>query len=226
MSCADLSIKIHQLGTPPKHDKPAGFNCPTSDRSIELLQATSDSNRVMSDQARKLLDGEIASIVPDASDRQDLYLAMALKMADQGTSPNTEYVGTIELKALKSCVQAQDLAEFIKKFTTLRAFARFYAKVVYNTMRSLNRPPANWIGKGYPPTLRFAAFDFFDGVSDPEAMVPLGGFKFVPSDAEMKINNANKAIMLIRRNQGLTSTLPEVTGGRVPRPTLAIAPAP
>lgn len=174
-----------------------------------------NDNRIMTDQNRADIDTAIKTIIADETHRQKAYLALALALADDGSSPNVELKGTFDING-KDVIDMHYLLSVIKQHVTPRQFARFYAKVIYQYMRANNRPPANWIGKGYPYEARFAAFDFFDAVSSPEAMEPEGGLQMLPTVAEMRIYNTNKIVSIRRR--GLTpiaSSLPEVTRGQV-----------
>lgn len=223
-SCDPIQIQLHtDANTRTIHNTPAGFNAPNQDAIIDIMDANLNSNRVMSDSQRIQIDSELEKFLPNAQDRSQLYLAFALALADSGTSPYVTLNSKVTISG--QCIDLDDMVRIVKNYTTLRQFGRFYAKVVYQSMKQRNRPPDNWLGKGYPFECRFAAFDFFDGVSSPEAMEPLHGFNCLPTTQEIRIHNANKIISLRRRNNlAIASTLPEVTGGRSCALPLTIAP--
>lgn len=201
------------FGTNAVHNTPAGFNAPSDEDCQFITTSNIDSNRVMNDEMRKAIDSDLAEVIKDSMQRAKLYMTFALALVDSGSSPSTVFDTRVVING--TCVELDDLAKLIQKHTTLRQFGRFYAKMVYQYMRKTNRPPENWLGKGYPYECRFAAFDFFDGVSSNESLEPRHGFRCLPSTEEIRINNTNKNVQIRRRNNlALASTLMEVTGGK------------
>lgn len=198
--------------TKSQHNNPAAFNMPT-DQVIENVFGNSmDNIRVMDDAHRQDIDDELKKIVPKDTDRQKIYLALALALADIGSSPQAQVTGQVSVT--DGLFNLSDALSIVKQHCTARQFARFYAKIVYQNMKQMNRPPDNWAGKGYPYEARFAAFDFFDAVTSPEAMEPPGGLKFMPTVPELRISNTNKQIVLRRREREMiASTFYEVTRG-------------
>lgn len=207
-------LLCNKSSTPAKHDSPASFNSPSITDIRKLIDNNYNDNRVVTDAERSRIDDDLKKLIPTDADRQKAYLATALSLADEGASPFVTLKGA--LKVGDGAIDLDTILNIIKQHTTPRQFARFYAKIIYQTLRDSNRPPANWIGKGYPYEARFAAFDFFDAISSPEAMEPPGGMKYIPTVAEMRINNANKIISVRRRMVGtVASSLPEISRGQV-----------
>lgn len=117
-------------------------------------------------------------------------LAFVLACADQGASANTALVGT------NQDVRFTVLATRIKETCTLRQFCMYYSKLAWNTMLQSNRPPANWAARGYVWATRFAAFDFFTGVSEAGSLTPAGGLAREPTLEEKLAHNANREIAI------------------------------
>lgn len=195
-----------------KHDNPKGFNLPDKTSINKIFRENCDVVRTMSDRERRAIDAELANHVKDEKDRQAIYLGLALALADIGSSPQAVVIDFVQVGT--EAIPLDQVLNIVRAHSTARRFARFYAKVVYQFMKDNNRPPDNWIGKGYPYEARFAAFDFFDAVSSGEAVEPEGGLKYVPTVAELRINNANKQVAIRRRdNIGTASTHVELTRG-------------
>lgn len=206
--------------TSDKHNAPEGMSMPRWKAAKTITGRNIDVSRVMTDNERKHIDKELEKQIPNADHRKEIYLALAMSMADIGTSPEAQYPGKIEIGG--KCYSLDDIASIVQKHTTKRRFARFYAKVVYELMRSTNRPPDNWVGKGYPPEAKFAAFDFFDAISSNESMEPPGGIRYRPTPAELRINMANKQLRIRYRQAqvAIASTFGEISGGKVCMPAL------
>lgn len=68
---------------------------------------------------------------------------------------------------------------------------------------------------GYTEETKYAAFDFFDGVTNSAALEPPTGLARMPSDKELSANQTNKYVSLVRaRQSGFVSTAAEITHGR------------
>lgn len=103
----------------------------------------------------------------------------------------------------------------IKEVTTLRAFCRAFAPVIWNEMLITKRPPAGWHAKGYTASTKYAAFDTFDYVLNPACVQPLEGIIRVPTEEETIAHMTNKRIAIDRNrsNSRFSSTNSLVTGG-------------
>nr|ASL72080.1 coat protein [Asian prunus virus 2] len=143
--------------------------------------------------------------------------------ADAGSSASTEFIGTSSYSGL---VTRMEIASVIKKHTTLRRYCGFYAKIVWNIMLSTNIPPSGWVKKGYKKNTRFAAFDFFEQVSNNAALEPENGLVREPNHEELVASQVNKGVSLHRTEAAQdknVSTAHEVTGGRAgPRSRLLL----
>jgi hypothetical protein len=111
-------------------------------------------------------------------------LQLALACSDSHASSLTALHGPV---AAHAALALKDLASALKAHCTLRQFCRFYAKFVWNYRIKNDAPPGAWAAMGFTHDTRFAAFDFFDGVTNPAALhwylerdevrlLPSGGF--------------------------------------------------
>lgn len=215
------TIVCPTASTRAKHDNPVGFNQPSEADAKKIFLHNLDCGRVMPDEVRHAIDSDFTKAVKKPEDRQIAYLKLALALADAGSSPEVNIVATVNIG--NETLNLSDLVNIIKMHCTLRQFARFYAKIVYNHMRVHNRPPDNWLGKGYTEPTKYAAYDFFDATSSPEAMEPITGMRFRPTYEEIVAHNTNKAIQLNRRaREEAVSTLVEITRGQTNRNVPAI----
>nr|QYF50165.1 MAG: putative coat protein [Xinjiang sediment alphaflexi-like virus 1] len=145
----------------------------------------------------------------DAAARNVALLQFAILCGDLGSSSKTVYPGSTA-DGLPFSV----LASIVKQKCTVRQFCMLYSKLVYAWYKS-HRPPANWARKGYTVDTQYAAFDFFDGLTHPDAFLPPGG-DASPSQEEIIANQANRRVVIYRAAQsgGTHSTLVEITGAR------------
>ncbi|QYF50235.1 MAG: putative coat protein [Hainan sediment alphaflexivirus 1] len=130
---------------------------------------------------------------------------------------NCTAVPTVPLKAA---------AGLVKSVTTLRQFCRYYAKFVWNWRIEHKMPPANWAACGYTEETKYAAFDFFDGVTSTAALDPPTGLVRAPTEKELSASQTVKFVALTKASaSGFVSNLAEVTKGRAQaNPLPAIAP--
>ncbi|ACN58198.1 coat protein [Potexvirus ecsallii] len=98
-----------------------------------------------------------------------------------GSSPNTEITGD---SATPKVTLAQ-LAGVVMQHTTLRKFCRFFAPLVWNWALDHKIPPASWQANNFPPDEKYAAFDFFDGVTNGGSMLPADGLRRQPTPKEL-----------------------------------------
>nr|AAX19351.1 coat protein [Mint virus X] len=148
-------------------------------------------------------------------------LQLALACSDSHASSLTVLVG--ECAAAPS-VGLRDLAASVKTICQLRHFCRFYAKFVWNCRVTHDLPPASWAAQGFPFEARFAAFDFFDGVTNSAALEPAQGLIRPPTEIELKAAHTGKFVALATSGtSSLTlSNHAAVTHGRAEtaRPTI------
>ncbi|AHB87037.1 putative coat protein [Potexvirus nesignambrosiae] len=140
---------------------------------------------------------------------------LARHCADVGSSDAARMV---DYSPAGQNITRQTLAGLVKTVCTLRQFCMFYAKVVWNMMLKTEKPPASWQKWEYRYTERYAAFDFFQGVSNEAALNPTDGLFRQPTDAEMAASHTNRYVHVHRAGQGSSDYLTlatEVHKGRL-----------
>nr|AHI46547.1 coat protein [Garlic common latent virus] len=142
-----------------------------------------------------------------------LCWSVARYCADTSSSYVADPKGTFEYPG--GAITGDAVYAVIKEVTTLRAFCRAFAPVVWNEMLITKRPPAGWQTKGYTASTKYAAFDTFDYVLNSACVQPLEGIIRVPTDEETIAHMTNKRIVIDRhrRNGRLWCTNSLVTGG-------------
>nr|WMX21795.1 coat protein [Adenium obesum virus X] len=151
--------------------------------------------------------------------------SLAIYCADNGSSDQTEFEGSIS----DLSVSYDTLARITKKHTTLRKFCSYYAKIVWNLLIERQSPPAGWAKWNYRKSEAFAAFDFFDAVTNPAALEPKEGLVRQPTQNELLAKGTNKMASLheaAKQTLHTVSNYAGVTQGRLPRPTLPAIEAP
>lgn len=133
----------------------------------------------------------------------DFAFALAMACREQGSSRFGELAGSADA----SEYTFDAAARAVKTVCTLRQFAMAYAPAVWNFSIQKDSPPANWLRAGYTFDTRFAAFDFFNGVTHPAAITPPDGLIREPRVDEIRANKLNgaSAIMAHRRDDQLTT---------------------
>lgn len=193
--------------------EPRSILDPPSLEHLNQLEFVPVSNSVANpDQLNAIAAAWVALGVPDAQVPKFAW-DLARHCADIGSSPSVLPVGT----APGSTVSRASLAGAVRSICTLRQFCMFFAKVVWNLLISSNTPPANWHRFEVTEPQRFAAFDFFDGVTSPAALNPVGGLIRPPSHLELAASSTAKFIGIARASRGQSNLLtnaPEVTHGR------------
>nr|AXB54717.1 CP [Pepino mosaic virus] len=109
-------------------------------------------------------------------------------------------------------------AQFDRINITPRQFCMYFAKVVWNILLDSNIPPANWAKLGYQEDTKFAAFDFFDGVTNPASLQPADGLIRQPNEKELAAHSVAKYGALARQKistGNYITTLGEVTRGHM-----------
>uniref|UniRef100_A0SZ79 Capsid protein n=2 Tax=Potato virus X TaxID=12183 RepID=A0SZ79_PVX len=143
--------------------------------------------------------------------------------ADVGSSAQTEMIDT---GPYSNGISRARLAAAIKEVCTLRQFCMKYAPVVWNWMLTNNSPPANWQAQGFKPEHKFAAFDFFNGVTNPAAIMPKEGLIRPPSEAEMNAAQTAAFVKITKaraQSNDFASLDAAVTRGRITGTTTAEA---
>nr|BEV25235.1 coat protein [Nerine latent virus] len=137
----------------------------------------------------------------------------AMYCASAGSSDKMDPQGTVEFPG--GAITRDSVVATIKEYTTLRAFCRAYAPIVWNYMIGTNQPPANWQAKGFSEQTKFAAFDTFDYIRNPAAIKPLEGLIRSPTNEEMIANATHRQLAIDRnsRNDRFSNNSLEVTGG-------------
>nr|AHI46544.1 coat protein [Garlic common latent virus] len=142
-----------------------------------------------------------------------LCWSIARYCADTSSSYVADPKGTFESPG--GAITRVAVYAVIKEVTTLRAFCRAFAPVVWNEILTTKRPPAGWHPKGYTASTKYAACDTFDYVLNSACVQPLEGIIRVPIDEETIAHMTNKRISIDRnrRNGRFSSTNSLVTGG-------------
>lgn len=173
-----------------------------------------ESNSVAStEQIRQLSVAFEALGVPKAK-LMEAAFDIANYCCDVGSSASTELTGSCPGIPVKRTF----LAASIKEVCTLRQFCMYYAKLVWNFRLHTKRPPANYSRMGYTEAVKYAAFDFFDGVTHPAALRPTSGLIRQPSSAETIANQTNRRISIYRTAQTHSNTVSnyvEMTRGKL-----------
>lgn len=139
---------------------------------------------------------------------------LARSAAHNGSSDQSQLPGAPQGSELSF----NELAAIVKNYTSLRRFCMFYAKIVWNDLVTSNIPPAGWQRAGYLQPDRFAAFDFFDGVSNSAALQPKNGLCRLPTPRELIAQGSNRAVAIHHAAAGdprIASTAIELTRGRL-----------
>lgn len=163
------------------------------------------------------IDADWTLVLSDEANRRTSYLLMARACYDNGSSPFTKYPGLYEING--KSFRLSDLAAIIRRHTTMRRFAGYWAKTIYSLAILQNEPPAKWMKKGYSANTKYAAFDFFAALGSNTTPPPKEIPEIKPSDAEIAANLTAKQIQLARSTNKLRNLNPEVNGGGLCTPT-------
>nr|QQG34651.1 CP [Cymodocea nodosa foveavirus 1] len=148
------------------------------------------------------------------SDRMfNVAFDLARHCADVGTSEFTNPIGVSNQCSLSRT----EIAAIVKSKTTLRRFCAYFAKYVWNHMIMNDKPPANYLRKGFKESNKFAAFDTFYAINSEAALEPNGGIIRKPTQAEMSANISYAEVAIYRQvalngNQNLN--VGEITYGK------------
>nr|QIC35027.1 coat protein [Alfalfa virus S] len=174
---------------------------------IQLITREIDSNTVATKQTvTEILD--LLKADHREADRSDLF-QLAWFCYHNGSSrflvARGETSHRVPLAKIKNVVELK---------CTLRQFCMYYAKTCYNTGKAQMIPPASWSTRGYPENAKFAAFDFFSGVTNNAVPTPAGGMAYYPTADEIASQslNADLAIAGSRTNPHQYSTRGNMMG--------------
>lgn len=195
---------------------PVTFQPPTTSDLKTVVLAQTDPDDIISEDRLNEIDTEWAQIVPDEKVRRLTYYILARACYDNGSSPYTSFPGLYKVDS--TTFRLSQLVEIIRRCSTLRRFASYWAKTLYSESIESNRPPAKWAKRGFSHATRFAAFDFFTAVVSEHTPPPKGLPVRVPSDAEIAANLTHKQIALARSTNTLKNLNPEINGGGVCTP--------
>jgi len=207
--------KEYRATTPPSFHM-ATTNIFTTPPTLEDVNAAIDdvkvSNSIASLDTLARIDNAAKSTGHPLHTKSDaarsaVYLAFAFLCVDLGCSERTNYPGT------KDGVKFALVAGEIKAQCTIRQFCAYYAPVVFDGLVRRGRAPANWARKGYTEDTKYAAFDFFHGVTHPNSLQPANGLIRQPTNAELAIQQTNAAVHIVRARRQAASTNVELTGG-------------
>ena len=130
----------------------------------------------------------------------------AIACAHQGSSAYTHYEGSTSKD-----VKYNAIAETIKEHCTVRQFAMYFAKIVWNFMLDHHSPPANWARKGFTDQTKYAAFDFFNGVTHSAALPPVNGLTRQPTLEETQAHAINASLLISESREPVHSTAARYT---------------
>nr|CDU84815.1 coat protein [Grapevine rupestris stem pitting-associated virus] len=164
-------------------------------------------------------EGAIDELIPVFRDsgisERDQFI-VAINIARCGSDVGSSQSPTLIEKNPFCDLNRSKFGGIIRQVTTLRRFCMYYAKIVWNIHLETGIPPANWAKKGFNENEKFAAFDFFLGVTDESALEPKGGIKRAPTNAEMVANIASFEVQVLRQAMAegkRSSNLGEISGG-------------
>ncbi|QQZ48552.1 CP [Garlic yellow stripe associated virus] len=142
---------------------------------------------------------------------------------DNGSSPDVKLMGNL---LCSPDVSRADIGAIIRKHCTLRQFCAYFAKLYWNKIIELNRPPANYALRGFKKEEAFVGFDFSFAVLNPAALEPADYIRREPNKAELTAMNTIKEVSIHRNISRLDTSVAnrvEITGGKKgPKPQLYI----
>lgn len=187
------------------------FAAPTEEQ-LNTLKLTVESNLMPSKAELEKITADWKALGIQEAD----YTTNAIKIAwfcyHSGSSESVQVQGT----STSDKVPLYQLAGVVRQHSTLRRFCRYFAKIIWNYALKVNQPPANWASQNYKEADKFAAFDFFEGVSSQAALPPQGGLVREPSPNERMANETNKNVHLYQtasRGSNLATTSTIATKG-------------
>lgn len=192
------------------------------------------SNAVATPAQLVAIDGLLLAARPqiDESERVDTWLRLALYCKDNGSSVSVSISGPCPTTGWPQRAAggandppARDAADplpwttilgYVRRHCTLRQFCMAYARIVWWYILEHQEPPAMWARQGFTEAGKYAAFDFFDGVTSPHSL-PAPDNVRPPTAFEIQAANVNKTINIHRSRQqnSSTSNFAELNGSRV-----------
>ncbi|AAL17724.1 coat protein [Botrytis virus X] len=118
-------------------------------------------------------------------------IEFAIACAHQGSSRYTRHTGTSTGGSTFELIAAH-----VKEHCTIRQFCSYFAKVVWNHLLTHATPPVNWAKHGFTLDSRYAAFDFFDAVTNAAALPPKNGLIRAPTSEEIRAHNLNAHLLI------------------------------
>ncbi|ASJ78786.1 coat protein [Vanilla virus X] len=184
-----------------------------SESDLKNLKVEIVSNAVATRAQITAIATAIKAVGVADKDIAPTFWDVARHCADVGSSPSVILRGKTPFG-----VERRQIAGIITGHCTLRQFCMFYAKIVWNIMLLSDTPPANWQAQNYRVEDRFAAFDFFTGVSHTAALNPKSGLLRAPTPEEILANQTNARVSIFRaraQQNNKATTAVEVTGGQL-----------
>lgn len=187
------------------------FSAPT-DEQLDTLTLTIESNLVPSQAELEAIAKDWKTLGLQEADFTSNAIKIAWFCYHSGSSESVQVQGNSTLEK----IPLYQLAGVVRQHSTLRRFCRYFAKIIWNYALRKNQPPANWASQNYKEADKFAAFDFFEGVSSSAALPPPGGLIREPSPNERMANETNKNVHLYQtasRGSNLATTSTVATKG-------------
>lgn len=161
-----------------------------ADDQLELLTTTIHVNKVATADTVTAILGDLTRRHANATIADLVSLAWACY--HNGSSRYTSFDSHSP-----TGVPHSEIKDMVENHCTLRQFCTYYGKICYNMGRASKTPPANWASKGFNDDTKYAAFDFFNGVSNPAVPPPRSGMKYKPTEAEMRAHATNATMAII-----------------------------
>nr|AXB54637.1 CP [Pepino mosaic virus] len=198
---------------------PSDFSNPNTAPSLSDLKKVKDVSTVTSVATPAEIEalGKIFTAMGLAANETGPAMwDLARAYADVQSSKSAQLIGaTPSNPALSRRALA---AQFDRINITPRQFCMYFAKVVWNILLDSNIPPADWAKLGYQKDTKFAAFDFFDGVTNPASLQPADGLIRQTNEKELAAHSGGKYGALARQKistGNYITTLGEVTRGHM-----------
>lgn len=190
---------------------PKSFQPPTAAHRTKTALNRADADDIMSHDILTTIDADWSKVIPSEDDRRTTYTLLARACYDNGSSPYTTYPGLYAVNGKN--FHLTDLAAIIRKYTTMRRYAGYWARTIYSLAVYDKEPPSKWMKRGFSHSTRYAAFDFFDALASPQSPPPKAIPEILPPDAEIAANLTHKQIAIARSTNKLKILQPEVNAG-------------
>lgn len=208
----DIAQRTLDPFTPLSTIVPLAFQAPTETEVETWAPIKTVTDDVLSPSDLDEIDGDLATYIKEPTARRLIYYLLARACYDNGSSPYTVYPGKYDIGG--KVITLEQVAAVIRRVTSMRRFARFWAKTIYSIAKAKNEPPIKWAKHGFSYQTRFAAFDFFDAVVASNTPPAIGVPTLTPTNEEIAANATARAVQTYRSNNSyLRSLQPEVSGG-------------